>query len=139
MKRPLGCVSEEWATSQGIPIETGPIVTVNANGFVGATFVRRERCIIHDDVMVIEVLAADVDPEYLEIALRSAIAAGNYEYEAKLYSRVQQLSVDIPWNGTVFDLERQRQIAATIKRFDTLQARLAEMGQWAKSPIKLVF
>ena len=35
-------VSEEWLKhKKGIPIEEVPIVTVNANGYVGAVFVRR--------------------------------------------------------------------------------------------------
>jgi len=77
----------------GIPIENSPIITVNANGFVGAVFLRDERCIIHDDVMIIEVRSADFDLNYLVYALRAAIAEGNYEYEAKLYSRVKILKL----------------------------------------------
>jgi type I restriction enzyme M protein len=106
--RPLGMVSEGWLRGQGIPIEESPIVTVNANGYVGAVFVRRERCVIHDDVMIIVSLREDIDIDYLAIQLRGAIAEGNFEYEAKLYSRVKELSIDIPDSPTGFDLKQQK-------------------------------
>jgi len=142
---PLGLVSESWARSNGIRIEEKPLITVNANGYVGATFVRREKCIVHDDVMAINVLNADFDLDYIGLELQAAINEGNFEYEAKLYSRVKELGVKVPiehqrvyslpdgskWTITSFDIEKQRQIATTIKKFNTLKARLAELGQRA--------
>jgi len=65
VNRPLCKVSEKWAKENNIPIEEKPIVTVNANGYVGATFVRKEKCIIHDDVMMIETKDSNIDLEYL--------------------------------------------------------------------------
>ena len=132
-RRPLCSVTRKWALSAGIPIETKPIVTVNANGYVGATFVRREECIIHDDVMIIEVLDNQIDLDYLRYKLRSAIAEGNYEYEAKLYSRVADLSIEIPVINKGFDVDRQRQIAAAFKKLELLTQSLADLGQWAGS------
>jgi len=132
-RRPLCCVSEQWAKEQGIPIETGRIVTVNANGFVGAVFVRKERCIIHDDVMIIEIVCNSIDHEYLRHKLRAAITEGNFEYEAKLYSRVKDLCVEIPVCGTVFDVERQRRIADALKKFENLKMKVSELGAWAGS------
>lgn len=129
--RPLCMLDEEWAEQQGLTIEEVPIITINANGYVGACFVRRDRCIIHDDVMIVEVKDKNINLDYLAQELRSAIAAGNFEYEAKLYNRVKELVVQIPWTGRSFDLERQKAIADTLKRFDAARSNLAELGKWA--------
>jgi type I restriction-modification system DNA methylase subunit len=132
-KRPLGCISEQWLLNNSVPIENEPIVTVNANGNVGKVFVRKERCVIHDDVMVIDVVAGNIDLGYLKYQLESAIAKGDYEYEAKLYNRVKELSIEIPMlsNG-IFDLELQKTIANALNRFDTVHQKLIELGDWSK-------
>ena len=130
--RPLGMVSEEWLRQEGIPIEEAPIVTVNANGYVGAVFVRRERCVIHDDVMTIMPLRSDIDLDYLAIQLRGAIAEGNFEYEAKLYSRVKELSINIPGSSDGFDLKQQKKISSAIKRFNSLRSKVEELGVWGR-------
>jgi type I restriction enzyme M protein len=136
-RRPLCTVSENWAQKNKIHIEDKPIITVNANGFVGAVFVRRERCIIHDDVMIIEVLDTSIDLDFLCQQLRASIAEGNFEYEAKLYSRVKELSVEIPFVKSKFDLMHQRKIAGVLKEFDNLRETISDIGQWAaKSRIK---
>jgi type I restriction-modification system DNA methylase subunit len=129
--RPLCMISETWAAEQGIPVERKPIITINANGYVGACFVRRDECIIHDDVMILEVLDNTLDLDYLCQELRSAIAAGNFEYEAKLYNRVKELKVQIPVEGNKFDISRQRAIADTFKRFDSARANLSDIGKWS--------
>lgn len=130
--RPLGMISEEWLKQEGIPIEEAPIVTVNANGYVGAVFVRRERCVIHDDVMTIIPLRDDIDLDYLAIQLRGAIAEGNFEYEAKLYSRVKELSINIPGSSDGFDLKQQKKISSAIKRFNSLRSKVEELGVWGR-------
>jgi len=130
VNRPLCKVSEKWAKENNIPIEEKPIVTVNANGYVGATFVRKEKCIIHDDVMMIETKDCNIDLEYLRQKLRGAIAAGNYEYEAKLYNRVKELSIEIPLSDTGFDLGKQKKIAVALKKFDNLKEKLCELETW---------
>ncbi len=130
--RPITSVSEEWAKKQLVKVEERPVITVNANGYVGACFVRREKCIIHDDVMVIETKVETIDYDYLAQALRSSIAAGDFAYEAKLYNRVKELSVKLPVkvDGTL-DLDRQVAIAGAVKRFDSLRESLTELGKWA--------
>ncbi len=131
-KRPICSVSEEWAVQHAIPIEENPIVTINANGFVGACFVRRERCIIHDDVMIVEVINKHIDLDYLAQVLPSAIFSGNFEYEAKLYNRVKTLEVAIPSiDGANFDFERQKSTADALKRFDAVRLKITELGKWA--------
>lgn len=130
--RPLGKVSEEWLKQNNIPIEEKPIVTVNANGYVGAVFVRRERCVIHDDVMIIMPLRKDVDLDYLAIQLRGAIAEGNFEYEAKLYSRVKELEITIPSSSNGFDFKQQKKISSAIKQFNLLRSKIEELGIWGR-------
>ena len=131
-KRALCWVSRKWAKDNSIPIESHDIVTVNANGYVGATFHRHEECIIHDDVMVIEVLSPEIDYDYLVFALRAAIAEGDFEYEAKLYSRVSNLVLQFPaTTAGVPDIDRQRSIASAVGRIDALRERLSETGLWS--------
>ncbi len=88
---------------------------------------------ITDDVIAVEALTDDVDLDYLAVALRSAIAAGGFVYEAKLFAkRVRELEVEIPVNGAdAPDLARQRQISEAVKRFDSIRERLAELGAWS--------
>lgn len=117
-------------------IEERPVVTVVANGAtaVGRVFVRRERCVVTDDVIVVDVKDPDVDLDYLAIALRDAITRGNYLYEAKLFgSRVGQLSVELPADAAGRpDLARQRATASAVRRFDTLRAQIADLGRWSR-------
>jgi len=130
--RPLCKVSKKFATSKGIPIETKPIITVNANGFVGAVFLRDEECIIHDDVMIIDAISGDLHKEYMVYALRSAIAEGNYEYEAKLYNRVKEIEFEIPVDKYDNpDYGVQEQISSVYKKFEVLKQGIAELGDWA--------
>lgn len=132
--RPICLVNEEFAEYKGLKIESKPVITVNANGYVGAVFLRDEKCIIHDDVMVLDVIRGDIDLEYTVHALRAAVAEGNYEYEAKLYNRVKELCFDIPVmpNGG-FDLETQKMIAAAYKKFEVLKQSIGELGIWASN------
>lgn len=131
-RRPLGSVSQKWLKEQDIPVEAKTIITVNANGYVGAVFVRAEKCAIHDDVMIIEIKREDLDPEFLAYQLEGAIAEGNFEYEAKLYGRVKELSVMLPVLADGgFDVLIQKQIAAAIKRLNNARQRLSEVGAWS--------
>lgn len=130
-----GYISESWLESNNIPILSEPFLSVMANGAsaVGKVFLRRDRCAVTDDVVVVEVLADDIDIEYAAVALRSAIAAGGYLYEAKLFqTRVKQLSIDVPVSadGTL-DTERQSLLASAVKRFDAIRERLVDLGKRA--------
>jgi type I restriction-modification system DNA methylase subunit len=112
-------------------VEEGPIVTVNANGAsVGRVYVRRDRCGITDDVIVVEVRDADLDVDYVATALQAAVDKGGYLYEAKLFvTRVRELEVDIPVTKEErFDVDQQRAIASAVKRFDALRTRLSDLG-----------
>lgn len=130
-KRALCWAPHKWALDNRIPIEKGDIVTVNANGYVGATFHRHEECIIHDDVMVVEVLSPSVDLDYLVFSLKAAIAEGDYEYEAKLYSRVSKLSLQFPVDDhDRLDVDRQSLIAAAVRELERLRQRVTEVGSW---------
>lgn len=133
--RPLGNVGAVWLQTKGIPIENKDessrgIITVNANGYVGAVFVRTAPCVIHDDVMIIEVLRSDMDLEYVAAQLRSSIAGGSFEYEAKLYSRVGSLTIDVPTSDSGYDLAQQEKIASALRRFNAIRSRIADFGSW---------
>lgn len=135
--RPLGKISEEFAKTHGIKIENAersarPIITINANGAVGYCFVRRDKCIIHDDVMIVEVLSDKLCLDYVRVALRKAIVAGNFEYEAKLYNRVKDLEIEVPVTDSGEpDIERQVSIARTQKRLEAISQRIVEIGKYA--------
>ncbi|AUH65247.1 restriction endonuclease subunit S [Paracoccus zhejiangensis] len=129
-----GRASRKWLESVGMTIEEKPIVTVNANGAsVGKVYVRDQVCAITDDVIIIDVLNDSIDLDFLAIQLRSAVAAGGYLYEAKLFvARVKELTVSLPikQDGTL-DIEHQRKIAAAVKRFDNIRLKLSELGKWS--------
>lgn len=131
-----GRVSKNWLKKNKIPIEDEILVTINANGAsVGKVYVRDERCVLTDDVIAVEILDLNIDPEFLALQLRSAVAAGGFLYEAKLFvGRVKELEVELPIreDGS-FDVVQQRVIAAAIKRFDNIRQRLAELGKWSGS------
>jgi hypothetical protein len=129
-----GNISESWLKAKKIPIETKPLVTVNANGAsVGKVYYRDEKCALTDGVIAVEIVRQDIDPEYLAVQLRSAVAAGGFLYEAKLFvGRVKELKVEIPVDSSGrFDLNQQRLIAAALKRFDGIRRRLHELGNWS--------
>ncbi len=118
-------------TKKGI-VEAKPIVTVNANGAsVGKVYVRRDRCAITDDVIIVEVNDGNIDLDYLAVALRAAVDKGGFLYEAKLFARrVKELVVELPTSpdGSL-DLIQQQAIATAVKRFDNLRAKLRDLGE----------
>ena len=117
-------------------VEMAPIVTVNANGAsVGRVYVRRERCGITDDVIIVDVVDDTITHDYLAVALQAAVDKGGFLYEAKLFTaRVKDLQVDIPVGaGGAFDVEQQNAIASAVRRFDALRTRLHDLGVRTKS------
>ena len=131
-----GDISEDWLDTHGIRMETEDrrIVTIAANGAVGTVFTRKENCALTDDLIAVEVLVEDIDVEYLATELRRKIAAGEFLYEAKLFKgRVEQLTAEIPVNeDDTYDLDTQREIAAAVRRFDTIRDKLKELGAWSE-------
>ncbi|OJF93654.1 N-6 DNA methylase [Pararhizobium antarcticum] len=128
-----GRADREWLESVGMTIEDKPIVTVNANGAsVGKVYVRDEICGITDDVIIIDVLDVLIDLDFLAVQLRSAVAAGGFLYEAKLFvARVKGLTVSLPIRSDgSLDIEHQKKIAAAVKRFDNIRLKLSELGKW---------
>jgi type I restriction enzyme M protein len=106
-------------------------VTVNANGAsVGKVYVRRQRCGITDDVIIVEPTSKTIDPDYLAVALQDAVNKGGFLYEAKLFTtRVRELDVEIPVDGAgTADLDQQKAIASAVKRFDALRTRILDLG-----------
>ncbi|MEX2181909.1 MAG: N-6 DNA methylase [Gemmatimonadaceae bacterium] len=135
-----GAVNEKFFVKEkGGHVETKAVVTVNANGAsVGKVYVRRDRCAITDDVIVVEVLESKqgkrMDLDYLAVALRGAVDRGGFLYEAKLFAtRVRELEVEFPVrkNGTLDEVQ-QKHIASAVKRFDNLRARLRDLGERAE-------
>ncbi len=142
-----GVVSRKWLASQtrvrrgirtpqpAFPIEVESSVTVNANGAsVGKVFLRPSGCLLTDDVIAVQPLSgSSIDLEYLQVALQSAVTAGGFLYEAKLFTtRLKELSVRIPVDEAgIFDMSQQQRIASAIKRFDGIVAQLSELGRWS--------
>ena len=136
-ERPLGFISERWLGEKNIPVEEGPTLTINANGSVGCVFVRNERCAIHDDVIVIDILHKDIEPEYVKCQLENSIAKGCFEYEAKLFkTSVSEIRVDIPATPEGgFDTVQQKSIARAYRNLDDIKQKLAELGEWSEKTI----
>ena len=126
-----GYVDAAYFKRLGGVIESEPVVTINANGAsVGKVYVRRDRCGLTDDVIVVEVKNPDIRLDYLAVALRAAIERGGFLYEAKLFTtRVRGLEVEIPVkpDGSL-DTEQQDAIASAVRRFDALRTRLHDLG-----------
>jgi len=124
-----------WADVKGYPVFEGPLVTVNATGAsaVGIVFVREGRFAMTDDVIGVRTLTQNIDMAYLASAVRTAIAGGDFQYEAKLYQgRVKQLIVEIPVNDDgEFDLDRQQAIGQASRDIAAIQERLEELGSWS--------
>lgn len=134
-KRSRGSAKGAAPSDPAFPIESAPSVTVNANGAsVGKVFVRPFDCLLTDDVIAVQpVDGIDIDLDYLSVALQSAVTAGGFLYEAKLFtSRLKELSVNIPLDDDgAFDLEQQKLIASATKRFEAIVDRLGELGRWS--------
>ncbi|MBO9500979.1 N-6 DNA methylase [Brevundimonas sp. A19_0] len=131
-----GSADREWLEGIGMTIESAPIVTVNANGAsVGKVYVRDEVCAVTDDVIVIDVRHPALDVGYVAVELRSAVAAGGFLYEAKLFvGRVKELRIKVPVTAEgTFDIDQQRKIAAAVTRFEDTRSKLAEVGEWSES------
>ncbi|PPG15078.1 hypothetical protein C5D36_09950 [Rathayibacter sp. AY1C6] len=141
-----GSVSKTWLSEHtkvgrnkkkvpAYPIEDRSSVTVNANGAsVGKVFVRPPGCLLTDDVIAVYPIKPNLfDLDYLSIALQSAVTAGGFLYEAKLFAtRVKELEIAVPVTADgALDFEQQRKIASATKRFDANVERLAEVGRWS--------
>jgi type I restriction-modification system DNA methylase subunit len=135
-KSKKGDIDAAWLEAKKIPIESNPLVTIMANGAsaIGRVFVRRERCAITDDVIIVECLHRDIDVDFLAIQLRSEIARGNFVYEAKLFAgRVRLLSVNIPVLASGrYDKLQQMAIASAVNRFDRIREQLLQLGEWSR-------
>lgn len=127
-----GLVNEKFFEKvKGGSIEKAPIVTVNANGAsVGKVYVRRDRCGITDDVIIVDVKSESIDLDYLAVALKAAVYKGGFLYEAKLFAtRVKGLKVEIPVGPKgKFDVAQQQAISSAVRRFDALRTRLHDLG-----------
>lgn len=133
-----GDIDDVWLKKKGIHIESAsnPIVTVMANGAsaVGLVFVRRERCVLTDDVIAVDIKSGDIDADFLAIQLRAEIERQDFVYEAKLFKgRVRGLSVQIPVhdNDGGFDIDKQAAIASAVRRFEVIREQLAQIGTWS--------
>lgn len=153
-----GMISATWLSDRGVTPEKYPSATVMATGAsaVGMVFYREPGCVVTDDVVMVQpwsakaqekwearkrkaskeqIPAHDIDIGYLTVALAQTIADGGYLYEAKLYTRrVKQLTVTVPVDDAGNpDITRQRLIAASAKRLDSIRARLQETGAWSRA------
>lgn len=134
-KRSRGSAKDAPPTDPVFPIEAAPSVTVNANGAsVGRVFVRPAGCLLTDDVIVVQpVDGVSIDLDYLSVALQSAVTAGGFLYEAKLFTtRLKTLTVEVPVDDEDgFDLDQQKRIASADKRLRAIISRLDELGRWS--------
>ncbi len=122
----LGKISAAWLSSNGTPVmgATDSIITVNANGNVGATFLRNEeKFVVHDDVNIVKLQDARLHPQYVVYAIREAVAKSRSRYDAKLYAkRLKQLVVRVPvdQNGSI-DSDQQKALAEELEKLEELK------------------
>lgn len=131
-----GMVDESYLIRQGFIIEdpNQPVVTIAANGSVGTVFTRAERCMLTDDLIIVEPIHKDIDIGYLAIAIRKVIAGKGFAYEAKLFKgRVEQLVIDLPMaKGDQFDVALQREEAARYERLEEIRKLISGFGSWGR-------
>jgi hypothetical protein len=74
------------------------MVVIAANGSVGSVFLRDEpKYTIHDDTIGVVVTDPQLNPEYVQYALRDAAAKAQFHYNAKLYQKtLSSLKIRIP-------------------------------------------
>lgn len=130
----IGFVSDEWAAAQGIPISHAgdSIITVNANGSVGTTFLRTEdRFIVHDDVNMVRAVSSDIYPPYLVYAIRESVAKARFRYDAKLYQkRLGLLMVRIPiTEDGAPDMQQQMALALQYERLESLRNSIVSFAE----------
>jgi hypothetical protein len=128
----LGLVSETWLRERGITIHSTPLITVNANGSVGDVFLRTEsKYTIHDDVIGIEVVSADINPLYAVYAIRESVAKARFRYDAKLYlKRLRPLQILVPLDDKgAFDVQRQQALASQYERLENLKISIQKLAE----------
>ena len=129
-------VDEDYLIAKRFRIEDPdtPVVTIAANGSVGAVFTRAERCMLTDDLIIVEPKHKDIDIGYLAIAIRKAIAGKGYGYEAKLFKgRVEQIIVHLPvLDGGKFDISIQKDEAARYERLEDIRKLITGFGSWGR-------
>jgi len=84
-------------------------------------------------IVVQPVDGVSIDLDYLSVALQSAVTAGGFLYEAKLFTtRLKTLTVEVPVDDEDrFDLDQQKRIASADKRLRAIISRLDELGRWS--------
>ena len=133
-----GMVDEDYLNDHYFRVESPdhPVVTVSANGSVGAVFARAEKCLLTDDLIVVEPMHDDIDIGYLAIAIRRAIAGKGYGYEAKLFqTRVKKLVVRLPMKDkakNIFDVELQKKDAERFERLEAIRKQITGFGTWGR-------
>lgn len=131
-----GMVDETYLTEHGFIIEAvdRPVVTIAANGSVGTVFTRAERCMLTDDLIIVEPTHEDIDIGYLAIAIRKAVAGKGFGYEAKLFKgRVEQLVIDLPMaDEENFDVAIQHEEAARFERLEEIRKLISGFGSWGR-------
>ena len=100
------------------------LITVNANGSVGTTYLRiEEKYTVHDDVNIIKLTNSQLNPLYIVYAIRESVANARFKYNAKLYAgRLRTLNVRVPVdaNGS-FDIDQQALLSMRYERMDGLK------------------
>jgi type I restriction-modification system DNA methylase subunit len=129
----LGRVSEEWLTSQKIPVYTKPLIVIAANGNVGSVFLRDEKkYAIHDDAIGIDIVNDELNLNYVLFAIRASVVSARFQYDAKLYQkRLSRLKIKVPVadDGSI-SKEKQQMLA---NKFEGLENLKWQVEGFAKS------
>lgn len=134
----LGYASESWLKEKRIPVYEEPMITVNANGSVGGTFLRTEKkYTVHDDVTAIKVKDERLYLPYIVYAIREAIAKAHFRYDAKLYlKRLKPLRIRVPLNvDDIPDLETQKDLAIQYDRLAEMRKNVLHFAQELKEKV----
>jgi hypothetical protein len=130
----IGHISEEWLQQNEIPVyrDADQLITVNANGSVGTTYLRiEEKYTVHDDVNIIKIINSQLNPLYIVYSIRESVANARFKYNAKLYAgRLSTLKVRVPVDADGnFDADQQALLSMRYERMDGVKKSIIKFAK----------
>lgn len=104
----------------------GTNITINADGSVGAIFLRKGKFYANDVCNVIKIKDKKIDPSFIKFELRTEIYKRGLSWSNKLYKKkLKEIEVRIPLKeGGVFDLQKQIKLGKKYQKIEEVREKL---------------